>query len=36
VEITFKAAGIVMCKRIPARTKRGDCLFHLASDLTIT
>jgi len=24
-----------MCQRIPARTKRGDCLFHLASDLKI-
>jgi predicted deacylase len=24
VEITFKATGIVMCQRIPARTKRGD------------
>lgn len=35
VEIAFKAAGIVMCKRIPARTKRGDCLFHLASDLSV-
>ena len=35
VEMTFKAAGIVMCKRIPARTKRGDCLFHLASDLVV-
>ena len=35
VEINFRAAGIVMCKRIPARTKRGDCLFHLASDLKI-
>ncbi len=35
VEITFKAAGLVMCQRIPARTKRGDCLFHLASDLKI-
>lgn len=35
VEIAFKAAGIVMCKRIPARTKRGDCLFHLASDLAV-
>ncbi|MBW6401914.1 succinylglutamate desuccinylase/aspartoacylase family protein [Roseomonas sp. HJA6] len=34
VEIAFKAAGIVMCKRIPARTKRGDCLFHLAADLS--
>ncbi len=35
VEVRFNAAGIVMCKRIPARTKRGDCLFHLASDLSI-
>jgi predicted deacylase len=35
VEIAFKAAGIVMCKRVPARTKRGDCLFHLASDLAV-
>ena len=35
VEIAFKAGGIVMCKRIPARTKRGDCLFHLASDLAV-
>ncbi|CAH0199425.1 succinylglutamate desuccinylase/aspartoacylase family protein [Roseomonas sp. CECT 9278] len=35
VEIAFRAAGIVMCKRIPARTKRGDCLFHLASDLAM-
>ena len=33
VELAFKASGIVMCQRIPARTKRGDCLFHLASDL---
>ncbi|PZW50855.1 hypothetical protein C8P66_10168 [Humitalea rosea] len=33
VEIAFKAGGLVMCKRIPARTMRGDCLFHLASDL---
>lgn len=35
VELAFKAAGIVMCKRIPARTRRGDCLFHLASDLAV-
>ena len=35
VEIAFKAAGMVMCQRIPARTKRGDCLFHLASDLAV-
>jgi predicted deacylase len=35
VEIAFRAGGIVMCKRIPARTKRGDCLFHLAQDLAV-
>ncbi|MBR0652887.1 deacylase [Roseomonas terrae] len=35
VDIAFKAAGIVMCKRVPARTKRGDCLFHLAGDLAV-
>jgi len=35
VEIAFKAAGMVMCQRIPAGTKRGDCLFHLASDLAV-
>jgi len=35
VEITFKAAGMVMCQRIPVRTKRGYCLFHLASDLAV-
>ncbi|MES2714056.1 MAG: succinylglutamate desuccinylase/aspartoacylase family protein [Pseudomonadota bacterium] len=35
VELAFNAAGIVMCQRIPARTKRGDCLFHLASDLVV-
>lgn len=35
VEISFQAAGMVMCKRVPARSQRGDCLFHLASDLRI-
>ena len=35
VEMAFQASGIVMCKRVPARTKRGDCLFHLASDLAV-
>ena len=35
VELEFQAEGIVMCQRIPARTKRGDCLFHLASDLRV-
>lgn len=35
VELEFQAEGIVMCQRIPARTKRGDCLFHLANDLRV-
>jgi uncharacterized protein len=30
--LTFKRAGLVLCKRIPARCERGDCLFHLATD----
>jgi predicted deacylase len=29
----FRRAGMVICKRIPGRTERGDCLFHLGSDL---
>ncbi len=28
---SFDADGIVMCKRVPARSQRGDCLFHLAA-----
>ena len=28
---TFKRGGTVLCKRIPCRTERGDCLFHLAT-----
>ncbi len=28
----FEVSGIVVCKRIPGRTERGDCLFHLGSD----
>ena len=28
----FVGSGMVICKRVPARTRRGDCLFHLASD----
>lgn len=27
----FKGEGVVVCKRIPGRCERGDCLFHLAS-----
>ena len=28
----FEADGLVVCKRVPGRTERGDCLFHLAAD----
>ena len=30
--VRFARAGTVICKRLPARTERGDCLFHLATD----
>ncbi len=29
--ITFQRAGTVLCKRVPGRTARGDCLFHLGT-----
>src|SRR4029077_20409895 len=29
----FARAGTVVCKRVPGRVERGDCLYHLASDL---
>jgi uncharacterized protein len=28
----FARAGTVICKRVPGRVERGDCLFHLAAD----
>ena len=28
---TFQRAGTVLCKRMPCRTERGDCLFHLGT-----
>ncbi len=28
----FESDGMVVCKRVPGRSERGDCLFHLASD----
>src|SRR4029077_14506104 len=28
----FGRAGTVICKRVPGRVERGDCLFHLAAD----
>jgi uncharacterized protein len=33
-ELHFRRAGLVLCQRIPGRTERGDCLFHLATDVT--
>jgi predicted deacylase len=32
---SFLHNGMVICKRFPARTRRGDCLFHLATDLAV-
>ena len=31
--LAFKRDGLVLCKRVPARCERGDCLFHLATDI---
>jgi predicted deacylase len=31
--LTFRRDGLVLCKRVPARCERGDCLFHLATDI---
>ncbi len=31
--VKFKRDGLVLCKRVPARCERGDCLFHLATDI---
>lgn len=30
VTVNFQSDGEVVCKRVPARVERGDCLFHLA------
>ncbi len=32
VTVHFKHHGMVLCKRMPGRTTRGDCLFHLGTD----
>ena len=31
----FARDGFVLCKRIPGRTIRGDCLFHLGTDIDL-
>ncbi|RXG83576.1 succinylglutamate desuccinylase/aspartoacylase family protein [Bradyrhizobium zhanjiangense] len=30
--LRFERDGMVLCKRVPGRTERGDCLFHLGTD----
>ena len=30
--VAFTRAGTVICKRVPGRVERGDCLFHIADD----
>lgn len=32
-QVAFSRGGFVLCQRIPGRTERGDCLFHLGTDL---
>ncbi len=31
--VASEGTGLVVCKRVPARARLGDCLFHLAEDL---
>jgi hypothetical protein len=33
VTIGFARDGLVLCKRLPARCERGDCLMHLGTDV---
>ena len=35
VPIQFETGGIVICKRVPGRVQRGDCLFHLGKDVDV-
>ena len=30
--LNFARSGMVLCKRTPARIRRGDCLFHIGTD----
>jgi predicted deacylase len=31
----FARDGFVLCKRVPGRSVRGDCLFHLGTDVAL-
>lgn len=33
--LRFARSGLVLCKRLPSRCERGDCLFHLGTDTTV-
>jgi predicted deacylase len=35
VTTQFARDGFVLCKRMPGRSVRGDCLFHLGTDLAV-
>jgi hypothetical protein len=35
VAASFAHDGFVLCKRVPGRTVRGDCLFHLGTDIAL-
>jgi predicted deacylase len=35
ITVPFLRDGLVVCRRMPARTRRGDCLFHLATDVNV-
>jgi hypothetical protein len=35
VTANFARDGFVLCKRMPGRTMRGDCLFHLGTDIAL-
>lgn len=35
ITASFAHDGFVLCKRIPGRSMRGDCLFHLGTDIAV-
>ena len=35
-KVQFDAAGIVVCKRVPGRVERGDCVFHTGADAEVS
>jgi len=34
--LQFQRDGLVLCKRVPTLCASGDCLFQLASDITVS